>query len=146
MVDEILLRPARMEDSEILLAWRNDPAVRQASRDRSEIELQAHRIWLRESLENPDREIYIAERDGVPVGTVRSDFDGEIHELSWTVAPEVREQGIGKTMVALLAVEIVGPIRAEVRIGNVASVRIAEHVGMKLESVEEGIQHFRRED
>jgi RimJ/RimL family protein N-acetyltransferase len=146
MVDEILLRPARMEDSEILLAWRNDPAVRQASRDRSEIELQAHQIWLRESLENPDREIYIAERDGVPVGTVRSDFDGETHELSWTVAPEVREQGIGKTMVALLAVQIVGPIRAEVRIGNVASVRIAEHVGMKLESVEEGIQHFRREE
>ncbi len=145
MTDEILLRPARMDDSEILLAWRNDPAVRQASHDRSEIELQAHQIWLRESLENPDRMIFIVERDGVPVGTVRSDFDGETYELSWTVAPEVREQGIGKTMVALLAVQIEGPIRAEVRIGNVASVRIAEHVGMKLESVEEGIQHFRRE-
>lgn len=146
MADELLLRPARIDDSEILLVWRNDPAVRQASHDRSEIELHAHQIWLRENLDNPDRRIFIAERDGIPVGTVRSDFDGDTYELSWTVAPEVREQGIGKTMVALLAVQIEGPIRAEVRIGNVASVRIAEHVGMKLESVEEGIQHFRRED
>jgi len=134
-----------MDDADLLLEWRNDPAVRQASRHRSEIEFQAHQIWLRESLANPNRKIFIAELGDVPVGTVRSDYSRGTYELSWTVAPEVREQGIGKSMVALLASQIEGPICAEVRIGNVASVRIAEHAGMKLESIEEGIMHFRRE-
>lgn len=144
-MDELHLRPATLEDSEILHTWRNDPAVRQASHDQSEIELQAHQIWLRESLANPERKIFIAEMGGIPVGTVRSDFKDGAYELSWTVAPEVREQGIGKRMVAMLASQIEGPIRAEVRIGNVASVRIAEHVGMTLEGVEDGIQYFRRD-
>ncbi len=144
-MEELHLRPATMDDSELLLVWRNDPAVRQASHDQSKIELQAHQIWIRESLENPDRKIFIAVMDDVPVGTVRSDFQEGTYELSWTVAPEVRERGIGKQMVALLASQIEGPIRAEVRIGNVASVRIAEHVGMTLESIEDGILYFRRE-
>jgi RimJ/RimL family protein N-acetyltransferase len=144
-VDELHLRPATMDDTELLFGWRNDPAVRQASHNRSEIEFHAHQIWLRESLANPDRKIFIAEMGGVPVGTVRSDYDEGVYELSWTVAPEVREQGIGKSMVALFASQIEEPIRAEVRIGNVASVRIAEHAGMSLEGVEEGIMHFRRE-
>lgn len=145
MAEDLCLRPATLSDTEILLAWRNDPAVRQASHDQSAIEYQAHQIWLRESLANPNRKIFIAERDGIPVGTVRSDFDGSAYELSWTVAPEVREQGIGKRMVAMLASQIEGSMRAEVRIGNVASVRIAEHVGMTLESVEDGIQYFRKD-
>ncbi|HEY69740.1 MAG TPA: GNAT family N-acetyltransferase [Anaerolineae bacterium] len=133
-----------MEDSELLLVWRNDPAVRRASHDQSEIELHAHQMWLRESLENPNRKIFIAEMGDVPVGTVRSDFQDGTYELSWTVAPEAREQGIGKLMVSMLAAQIEEPIRAEVRIGNVASVRIAEHVGMALERIEDGILYFRR--
>jgi RimJ/RimL family protein N-acetyltransferase len=145
-VKELQLRPATMDDSELLLVWRNDPAVRQASHDQSEIGLHAHQIWLRESLENPDRKIFIAEMGDVPVGTVRSDFHDGTYELSWTVAPEAREQGIGKLMVSMLAAQIEEPIRAEVRIGNVASVRIAEHVGMTLESIEDGILYFRRDN
>ncbi len=144
MKDELILRPAAMHDAELLHAWRNDPEVRQASHDQSEIDFESHQIWLKQSLENPDRRIFIAERDGVPVGTVRSDCSAGTFGLSWTIAPEFREQGLGKRMVALLVAQIQGPIRAEVRIGNVASVRIAEHVGMKLDSVEGGIMHFRK--
>jgi RimJ/RimL family protein N-acetyltransferase len=144
-VDEFQLRPATVDDSELLLVWRNDPAVRQASHDQSEIELHAHQIWVRESLENPNRKIFIAEMGDIPVGTVRSDFEDGTYKLSWAVAPEAREQGIGKHMVSMLAAQIEGPIRAEVRIGNVASVRIAEHVGMTLERIEDGILYFRRD-
>jgi RimJ/RimL family protein N-acetyltransferase len=146
MVEELVLRLAAMEDSELLHAWRNDPQVRQASRDQAEIEFDSHLVWLKESLENPDRSIFIAEMDDMPVGTVRSDLSGGVFELSWTVAPDARGQGIGKRMVALLAAQIEGPIRAEVRMGNVASVRIAEHVGMTLEGNQDGILHFRKAD
>ena len=144
-MEKLHLRPATMDDSELLLVWRNDPVVRQASHDQSKIELHSHQIWLRESLENPDRMIFVAELDDVPVGTVRSDFQNGTYELSWTVAPEAREQGLGKQMVDMLASQIEGPIRAEVRIGNVASVRIAEHVGMTLQIIEDGILYFRRD-
>ena len=145
-MQELVLRPAEMEDAEHLHAWRNDPDTRRASRDQSEIEFDSHLIWLKESHENPDRRIFIAEMDGIPVGTVRSDLSDGVFELSWTVAPDARGQGIGKRMVALHAAQIEGPIRAEVRIGNVASVRIAEHVGMTLEGIQDGVLLFRKAD
>ena len=140
-----MLRPATMKDVDLLYEWRNDPVVRRASHQQSEIELSSHHVWLRESLENSGRKIFVAEKNGVPVGTVRSDFSDGVHELSWTIAPGARGQGLGARMVALLAGLIQGPIRAEIGVGNVASVRIAEKVGMVLVCTKDGIMHFRKD-
>ena len=40
---------------------------------------------------------------GVPVGTVRADHSKGVYELSWTVAPAARGQGVAKEMVAMAA-------------------------------------------
>jgi RimJ/RimL family protein N-acetyltransferase len=135
-----------MADSEILLAWRNDPATRGASHDESEVTIEQHERWLEAVLRDPNRLLYIAERDGAPVGTVRADFDpsDESHELSWTVSPGARAHGLGKEMVGVLANQIAGAIRAEVKVGNVASARIAEHCGMKLEYERDRVMFYRR--
>ena len=138
------LRPATLQDAALLLQWRNDPETRAASHTTDEISPDTHLAWLAKSLSDPTRHLFIAEENGVPVGTLRTDESDGVLELSWTVAANGRGRGIGKRMVALLASQIPGPIRAEVKIGNEASRRIAEHAGLRFERECHGVLHFVR--
>ena len=133
-----------MDDADALLAWRNDPATRALSHNKSNVERHIHLEWLARSLANPDRRLLIAERDGVPVGTVRADRSKGTYELSWTVAPTARGQGVAKEMVAMAAAQIEEPIRAQVLRGNEASVQVALNAGMKLQQEIGGVMYFER--
>ena len=140
----LTLRPATAEDADRLMSWRNDPATRAASHNAAAVSTEQHRAWLASSLANPDRELFIALLDGKPVGTVRADRGEDAVELSWTVAPAARGRGLGGPMVRLLAERIAGPIRAEVRVGNPASSRIAIGAGMRLVGQQGDVLHYRR--
>ena len=138
------LRQVTIKDADLLLEWRNDPQTRIASHNTAEVKIDEHISWLTRVLNNQNRRLLIAEEDGVPVGTVRADYSDGVYELSWTVAPNARGRGVGKRMVALLAKQITEPIRAEVKVGNEASGRIAEHAGMKYEREDNGVLYYRR--
>jgi len=140
----LILRPAAIQDADLLLAWRNDEQTREASHSRHEVMKEEHLSWLTDTLNNSNKKLFIAEECGVPVGTVRSDYSNGVYELSWTVAPDARGRGIGKRMVAVLAEQIAEPIRAEIKAGNKASLRIAEYVEMDYEREGEGIVHYYR--
>ncbi len=144
MAGKLTLRPATREDAELLLGWRNDPRTREASHDTRVIPREEHLAWLSSVLADPDRQLFVAEEDGVPVGTVRADFRDGAWVLSWTVAPDARGRGVGKRMVALLVERLAGPVRAEIKVGNMASVRIAEHAGLVLDREEDGVLHYHR--
>lgn len=134
---KIKLRRATIDDAEILLEWRNDPETRKVSMNMDIVKWDEHITWLTGVLANPDRELYIAELNGVPVGTIRNDSG----ELSWTVAPEHRQKGIGKRMVALID----GPVRAKIKHDNLASIKIAESVGMTMKGDYDGIIFYSRD-
>ncbi len=141
------MRPATLGDADRLLAWRNDPAVRAASHSTGPVEAAGHRRWLERILADADRQLFIAEEDGVPVGSVRADADsgaGGGKLLSWTVAPEARGRGVGKRMLAALLACLPGPVRAEVKVGNPASARIAAAAGLILDREAGGVLHFVR--
>jgi RimJ/RimL family protein N-acetyltransferase len=131
--NNIKLTPATMEDADLLFSWRNDPETRKASLSTRSIAFSDHIIWLSRFLKDESKKMYIARKgDGQPVGTVRVEkIDGR-YELSWTVAPEARGNGMGKTMVAKMARMMSNPITAKIKQNNPASVRIAEHAGMTL--------------
>ena len=140
----LYLRPATIEDAKILFEWRNDPQVRAASHNQNEMSFEDHLAWLESSLTNPDRKLYIAEEDGISVGTVRSDWAENAYTLSWTVRPEARGKGIGKRMVSLFVKQIKEPIRAEVKVGNLASRKISQEAGMQLDYIKNGVMYFSR--
>lgn len=144
---KLQLRLARLDDADLLLAWRNDAATRQASHDTSPVIEAAHVQWLTKTLSSPHRQLYMAERAGVPVGTVRvdaPDADGGGHLLSWTVSPTARGSGVGAAMVAHVAGSLPGPIRAEIKVGNTASIRIAQAAGMAFVREVDGVLHYQR--
>ncbi len=94
--DTIKLRPATIQDADLLLEWRNDPETRSASHKTAVVQREEHISWLLKTLDNPSRRLLIAEENEVPVGTVRADFSDGVYELSWTVAPDARGYGVGK--------------------------------------------------
>ena len=133
-MSQMNLRPATMEDACRLFEWRNDIQTRKNSIDMDEVPWEDHVEWLRKSLSSPTRTLMIAERDGVPVGTVRIDREGfRASQLSWTVAPDFRGSGVGREMVSHFADVLTGKLIAYIKRENIASQRIAEATGFRLE-------------
>lgn len=118
------LRPAKLEDALLLLAWRNDPLTRAMSQSHDPIDLETHTSWLDRRLSQADPGLYIVERGGIAVGTIR--IDGE--EISYTVAAECRGQGLGTGMLTLAHAQF-GAKQARILRDNLASQRAAQKAG-----------------
>lgn len=123
-----------MNDAEMLLRWRNDPATRAASVNTDPVSPDDHVKWLSDVMNDPRQLLFIAEQNE-PVGTVRidlSDGDSRFHgELSWTVNPDYRGRGSGKEMVSRIARG--HRLFARIKQDNHASQKIAEAAGFVLE-------------
>lgn len=141
---QMKLRMADINDSEFLFKWSNDPQTRRASGNRKLIKREEHEQWLRSSLQDPDKQFFIAEEKGIPVGIVRVHHQKGTYELSWTVSPHARRRKIGKKIVAQIASRIRSPIKAVIHKDNTASIKIAKYVGMSLKFEENGIMHWWR--
>lgn len=139
----ITLRPATLGDARLLFEWRNDPVTREQSIETGRVTWDSHLEWLKETLDNGDRMLFVAERSTAAVGTVRADREAGSWVLSWSVAPEARGQGVGTTIVAAAVRQLTGPIEAEIKHGNIASEKIARAAGMERVSDQDGISHWR---
>jgi UDP-2,4-diacetamido-2,4,6-trideoxy-beta-L-altropyranose hydrolase len=133
--DEVGLRAAGPEDRDRLLAWRNDPVVRAASRASDAVAPAEHAAWYARRLADPDTRIFVVEHRGAPAGTVRVDrLRGDRGEIHVALAAEVRGRGLatpalraaaerGARELALTAVE------ANVRNDNEPSLRAFARAG-----------------
>ena len=126
---------ARAADGHLLLAWRNDEAVRAVSHTTHEVAPAEHASWLARVLADPDRTLLVVEREGEPVGTVRLDREGDEATISVTVAPEQRARGVGvqairqTTELELAARPQLAGVVALVKAENAASQRAFERAG-----------------
>ena len=102
--------------------------------------LESHFTWLKASLSNPEKRLlWIAEVDGIAVGSCRADRVGDAWELSWTIAPEARGKGFAHDMLSKLVSYFDEPLLAEVKADNIASIKVAERSGFVLKkSVKKG--------
>ncbi len=136
-VSEVTLRLANLEDSALLLAWRNDQQTREHSILNQKINECEHDKWLRKSLEDATIKLFIVVSAGRSVGTVRAQKGSSGWILSWTVSPESRGNNIGYRAVAILVEQLCGNVLAYIKVNNVASIRIAEKLGMLCKSKNE---------
>lgn len=142
----LTLRYAGIEDADMLLRWRNDPTTRLFSRNTNPVATSEHQRWLRQVVDGDGRKLFVAEEDGVPVGTARLDKISESElELSWTVAPGHRGCGIGKAIVIEAVSRVDQTLVAEIRKDNLASVKIAQAAGFRMIGESKGLLLFRRE-
>lgn len=78
-----MLRDARPEDLEPILAWRNQPANREVSNNQHVIPLDEHLAWWGRVVDDPTRRVLVFEVDGVPRGVVNF-FDLALEEAPRT--------------------------------------------------------------
>jgi len=103
-----------------------------------------HIVWLKNIIRSSSRKLFIAQIDNHPIGVLRSELEDNIHEISWTVAPEERGKGWGKKIVAEFIASVPGVVCANIKPENVASIVIAVKAGMELIKKENGMLHFQK--
>lgn len=138
------LRNATLKDWSFLLSLRNDEETRRNSKNNETIHPEEHLSWLKKVLQDPNVHLFIAVQDHNMVGTARANFEPStgVYELSWTISPESRGKGFGKQMIKALAEKFGSKIRAEIKNGNLSSIRLAESVGMRLVMQKDDILYF----
>lgn len=122
----VRLRPATMEDADLLLSWRNDPAARRASFDTATVDRAGHLAWLAERLPSPSHRIWIGAVAGDPIGSVRFSIEGHRATISVVLSPRHRGAGLGTRLIATASARLFGEHRVSViealmRPGNAAS-------------------------
>ena len=135
--NSIALRLASEADCAVLLQWRNDPITVAMSLVSEPVPLDDHVRWFNGVLANPSRHLLIGEADGVRYGTVRFDEIDDTAEISITVNPEFRGQGIGGKLLAAADVwakeELhLGRIIAQIKNDNPASLAIFHKAGYEI--------------
>ncbi|AEF55971.1 GNAT family N-acetyltransferase [Marinomonas posidonica] len=142
----LILRPAKMSDSDDLLTWRNDSLTRQASHSMDPVSAADHQRWLEASLKaTKQRRLWIAEFNECAVGTCRADKLEHAWLLSWTVAPGARGKGLAHQMLQAMLSQFDEPLEAQVKLGNQASIHVAQKAGFRLIKEEHGVLFFYRD-
>lgn len=139
-VDETLsVRKVAAADGPTLFIWRNDPLVREASRSNHVLTKEEHAEWLQVTLKDPDAHQFMVMRGQHDVGYVRFDQHEGLAEVSIYLNPEFRGLGLGVPVLltaqgALVNTSDVNELRAYVKHGNAASLRLFEAAGYAAET------------
>ncbi len=135
---KIHIRFTEPDDARDLFDWRTDATTQEYSRQGESFSYESHVAWLRGSLKNPARNLFIAHNDsGEKVGQIRFDREGEMAEVGIGVAPAMRGKGVGTELLRRGCENYLGNwgvtyILAEIKKTNVASMKIFERVGFVL--------------
>jgi pseudaminic acid biosynthesis-associated methylase len=127
----IHLRAAEPRDCEAIWRWNCAPDVRAQSRQRAPVTLADHTAWFTRRLTLAREPIWVIERDGEAVGTVRVDGDGAQARISIALAAEARGQGTGRAAIAAACRAWGLPVRAEIFTDNRASRAAFEACGFR---------------
>jgi len=138
------LRTAVIEDCDLILAWRNEPAARAASFTTDLIQPDEHRAWFAAKLSDRNCLLLIVEEDGESIGHVRLDrLDPDLAEVSIVLANSARGRGIGREALRRSVVEAirtlgVKEVKARVKRGNAASLAAFTAAGFHVVSDDGG--------
>ncbi len=136
-LDPFCFRRADPEDARLLWKWANDPMVRANSFNSNAIPLNEHMEWYTAKLNSQDTRIWILELAQAPVAQIRYDrVDAHTAEISFSVAPHCRGQGIGTRALMLTRVPACEELGVQRLVGvmlssNQSSIRAFTKAGFK---------------
>lgn len=134
------LRLVTAADATQLLAWTNEPTVRQASFNPQPVSAEFHERWLNARLSDPYALLLLAEEaaTGAPVGLIRFSIAQDDATLSYLLDPAYRGRGWAALLLALGTAHLaqtypqVRRIVGHVQGHNQASLRAFERAGYAL--------------
>ena len=138
------LREVKKSDWKVLLEWRNDKITSQNSFNSDLVSVSEHKEYIKNTITNPNRTLFILEYNEIPVGTIREDrLDKDEFELSYTISPMYRGKKIGQIMMSLYLVERKGSFLCKVKEENIPSIKMIEKLGFKLFNTEKRVNFYK---
>jgi len=129
------MRAATFDDTEILFAWANDPAVRNNAISTSDIALENHIDWFKAKLESEESYIFIFEYLEKPIGQVRFDLNEKEATIDYSIDKNQRKKGFGKLILEFGMQKLREVLNDEVtflayvKLANLPSIRVFESLG-----------------
>ncbi len=139
MIHISLLR-AEEDDSNYILNWRNDPAVRNNFFNSGHVSPEEHERWYKKRLHDPDTAIYIARVGNERIGVIRFEKHTGGVMVSANVAPHLIGKGFGSELIRLgteryfAETKQESPVIAKIKAGNIASQKAFQKAGYKKKS------------
>lgn len=133
----IEFRKICMDDCAKTYEWRNAPSTRRYFRSSKPLTFDEHCRWTNSVIDDENRILLMAEDDGIPVGVVRFDSEGESAEISIYLDPEQVGQGYGKQIIAAASewarnnIRKIKRLEAEIFDDNIASVKSFKSTGFR---------------
>ena len=138
------LREVKKSDWKFLLEWRNDKITRQNSFNSELVSINKHKEYIKNTITNPKKTIFIIEYNDIPVGTIREDrLEKDELELSYTISPMYRGKKISQIMMSLFLIERKGSFLCKVKEENIPSIKMIEKLGFKLFNTEKKVNFYK---
>lgn len=144
----IQARRAVYSDLELYFNWRNDSVVRKSAFSSDPVSLPQHEKWFSGRVGNENSFLYVIEVDSIPAGQVRFEVSDSIAEINYSIASDFRGKGLAvslmSTAVTAFYEEASGIefLRALVKSENIASNKVFEKLGFRLESTESDVNKY----
>lgn len=128
------LREAEESDVQLLFNWANEENVRRNSFHPKQIQYDEHLKWFHRLLISSSERIYIYVYDEEPTGQIRITMDGDVAEISYSIAIEKRCMGHAQMMLKLLEQRVqqdfpeIKRLTAKVKPSNVASLKVFQNL------------------
>lgn len=135
---EITLRKARLNDSEIVLSWRNEPTTIPWMGATRALSFDEHQSWFVKTLHDLNCLFLIIEADAEPVGQIRYHQNNDLMKNTAKVSINIAHKMHGKGVASIAfrrGSELVREfgfaqnIFAYVRSDNIGSIRAMENAG-----------------
>lgn len=149
----MFLRTGNINDSDDVLAWRNDLLTREMSLNSQVVEKLDHELWFERKLRDPNCYFMIGEENGRKIGVVRFDIEpiSKEAEVSINLNPAFRGMKLSHSLlqkaIDLFLKDCDFIVCATVKNTNIPSIRIFEACGFIFLSEEDDIRryHLRRQ-
>lgn len=97
------IRKVKIEDSEILLQWRNNPEVYRFALNPNKVEFTDHKLWFEKILTDERCIFYMGMSEGTPCGSIRYQLNEDMTEaeVSISLAPEFWGKGMALKLMTM---------------------------------------------
>jgi RimJ/RimL family protein N-acetyltransferase len=139
-LDNLYLREASLNDSEILFIWVNDKSVRNNSIIQEPIVWENHLNWFKRKLNDSETKIFILMSGDKLLGQIRIDLIDNYWNIDYSIDNQYRGKGLGKKIVKLLLDKFEDyKFTATVKKENIASINVFANLGFKKDLSEDSV-------
>lgn len=141
MTKQCVIRPVKVDDLPLLLAWRNHPSVRQFMLTQHEITAEEHANWFTRASQDATRHLLLVEDALTPIGYVQFTpaNSAGVNDWGFYAAPQApKGSGLKLGQVALHhAFDVLGlhKVCGQALATNVASIGFHQRLGFQQEGV-----------